>query len=137
MAVSVAIAVGPALTYGVVALAIVPFGALGIPWNAWTAFFALAVVTAVAACLPKLLSRYRDLDAETRAPSRGPALTVAAGVVLGAALIGLAAVKGLTPLAVDTEHMGRRLARQHGPLHPRHRAGLTDPHGRAAQRRNP
>jgi hypothetical protein len=93
--VSVAVAVGPALTYGLVALAIVPFGALGIPWNAWTAFFALAVVTAVAAGLPKLLDRYRDLDAEAHAPSRGPALTVAAGVLLGAALIGLAAVKGL------------------------------------------
>jgi hypothetical protein len=92
---SVAIAVGPALTYGVVALAIVPFGAIGIPWNAWTAFFALAVVTAIAACLPNVLKRYRDRDAETRAPSRGPALTVAVGVLLGAALIGLAAVKGL------------------------------------------
>jgi hypothetical protein len=45
----VAAAVGPALTYGVVALAIVPFGAVRIPWNAWTAFFALAVVTAIAA----------------------------------------------------------------------------------------
>src|SRR5205085_3722837 len=33
----VALAVGPALTYGVVALAIIPFGALGIPWNGWTA----------------------------------------------------------------------------------------------------
>lgn len=32
----VAIAVGPALTYGVVALAIIPYGALGIPWNGWT-----------------------------------------------------------------------------------------------------
>ena len=93
--VSVAIAVGPALTYGVVALAIVPFGAVGIPWNAWTAFFALAVVTAIAAGLPNVLKRYRDRDAETRAPSRGPAVTVAVGVVLGAALIGLAAVKGL------------------------------------------
>jgi hypothetical protein len=92
---SVAIAVGPALTYGVVALAIVPFGAIGIPWNAWTAFFALAVVTAIAACLPNVLKRYRDRDAETRPPSRGPALTVAVGVLLGAALIGLAAVKGL------------------------------------------
>jgi D-galactosaminyltransferase len=93
--VSVAIAVGPALTYGVVALAIVPFGAIGIPWNAWTAFFALAVVTAIAASLPNVLKRYRDRDAETRAPSRGPGLTVAVGVLLGAALIGLAAVKGL------------------------------------------
>lgn len=93
--ISVAVAVGPALTYGVVALAIVPFGAVGIPWNPWTAFFALAVVTAVAACLPNVLKRFRDRDAESRSASRGPALTVAAGVVLGAALIGLAAVKGL------------------------------------------
>ncbi len=30
----VAIAVGPPLTYGVVALAIIPYGAVGIPWNA-------------------------------------------------------------------------------------------------------
>ena len=44
-----AVAVGPALTYGVVALAIVPFGAIGIPWNGWTALFALAVVTVIAA----------------------------------------------------------------------------------------
>ena len=29
----VAVAIGPALTYGVVALAIIPFGAIGIPWN--------------------------------------------------------------------------------------------------------
>ncbi len=93
--VAVAVAIGPALTYGVVALAIVPFGALGIPWNAWTAFFALAVVTAVAACLPALLNRFRDRDAEARATAARPALVVAAGVLLGAALIGLAAVKGL------------------------------------------
>ncbi len=93
--VPVAVAVGPALTYGVVALAIVPFGAVGIPWNAWTAFFALAVVTAVAAALPKALGRFRDRDAEAGAITRGPALTVVAGVLLGAALIGLAAVKGL------------------------------------------
>lgn len=91
----VAVAVGPALTYGVVALAIIPFGALGIPWNAWTALFALAVVTAVAASLPWLLNAYRDRDAEARAPTRGPALVVAAGVLLGAAMIGLAAVRGL------------------------------------------
>ena len=90
-----AVAVGPALTYGVVALAIVPFGAIGIPWNPWTAFFALAVVTVLAACLPMVLNRYRDRDAEAQAVSRGPALIVAAGVLLGAGLIGLAAVKGL------------------------------------------
>ncbi|MDT5250451.1 MAG: D-galactosaminyltransferase, partial [Mycobacterium sp.] len=40
----VAVAVGPALTYGVVALAILPMGAIGIPWNAWTAFLALVLV---------------------------------------------------------------------------------------------
>jgi len=95
MPVPVAVAVGPALTYGVVALAIVPFGAVGIPWNAFTAFFALTVVTACAAGLPKMLSRFRDTDAETLSISRGPALTVAAGVLLGASLIGVAAVMGL------------------------------------------
>lgn len=90
-----ALAVGPALTYGIVALAILPFGALGFPWNAWTGLFATALVAAAVFGLRFLLSRYRDLDAETRAASRGPALVVAAGVVLGAALIGLAAVRGL------------------------------------------
>lgn len=92
---AVAVAVGPALTYGVVALAIVPFGAIGIPWNALTAFFALAVVTAVAASLPRILRRFADRDAEQLSAARGPALVVAAGVVLGAVLIGVAAVRGL------------------------------------------
>ena len=50
-----------------VGVAIIPFGALGIPWNALTALAALIVVTAVAACLPKLLARYRDRDGEARA----------------------------------------------------------------------
>lgn len=90
-----AVAVGPALTYGVVAFAIVPFGAIGIPWNAFTAFFALAVVTAFAAGLPILLRRVRDRDAEALSIARGPALVVAVGVLLGAALILLAAVRGL------------------------------------------
>jgi D-galactosaminyltransferase len=90
-----AVAVGPPLTYGVVALAIVPFGAVGIPWNPWTAFLALAVVTVAAACLPMVLNRYHDADAQARAASRGPALTVAGGLLLGAAFIGLAAVQGL------------------------------------------
>ena len=90
-----AIAVGPALTYGVVALAIVPFGALGVPWNALTALFALAAVAGMALVLRVALVRYRDADAEARAMPRGPALLVAAGVVLGAALIGLAAVRGI------------------------------------------
>ena len=90
-----AVAVGPALTYGVVASAIVPFGALGVPWNAWTALFALAVVTGVVFCLRIALARVRDVDAEARAVTRGPALVVAAGVLLGALLIGLAAVRGM------------------------------------------
>ena len=90
-----AVAVGPALTYGVVALAIVPFGALGVPWNAWTALFALAIVAGVALCLRIALARVRDVDAEARAVGRGPALVVAAGVLLGALLIGLAALRGM------------------------------------------
>jgi hypothetical protein len=90
-----AVAVGPALTYGVVALAIVAFGALGIPWNAWTALFALAAVTGVALGLRIALARVRDVSAEARAASRGPALVVAAGVLLGASLIGLAALRGM------------------------------------------
>src|SRR6478752_7270903 len=90
-----AVAVGPALTYGIVALAIVPFGALGVPWNAWTALFALAVVTGIAWGLRIVLDRVRDVDAEALAAARGPALVVAAGVLLGALLIGLAALRGM------------------------------------------
>ena len=90
-----AVAVGPALTYGTVGLVIIPFGALGIRWNAWTALAALVVVTALAAGLPKLLARFRDTAAEERAVARGPALAVAAGVVLGAVLIWLAAYHGM------------------------------------------
>lgn len=92
----IAIAVGPALTYGVVALAIVPYGALGIPWNGWTALAALAVVCVLATALQLLLARFRDLEAEAREVNRGPALVVAGGVVLGALLIGAAAFTGLT-----------------------------------------
>jgi D-galactosaminyltransferase len=90
-----AVAVGPALTFGVVALAIVPLGALGVPWNAWTALFATAVAAGAALCLRVMLARFRDVDAESRAVSGGAAVVVAAGVVLGAALIGLAAVRGM------------------------------------------
>jgi hypothetical protein len=89
------VAVGPALTYGVVGAAIVPFGALGIPWNALTAFFALVVVTGVVLGLRKVLARYRDEGAEARAATLWPALVVAAGVVVGALLIGFAAVRGM------------------------------------------
>ena len=90
-----AVAVGPALTYGVVALAIVPFGALGVPWNALAALFALAVITGIAWCLRIALARVRDVDAEARAAARGPAVVVAAGVLLGALLMGLAALRGM------------------------------------------
>lgn len=91
----VAIAVGPALTYGVVALAIVPFGAVGIPWNALTALLALVIVTGLVLGLRVLLNRFRDRAAEDRRIAAGPALTVAAGVVFGAVAIGYAAWRGM------------------------------------------
>ena len=92
----VAVAVGPALTYGIVALAIIPLGATGIPWNGWTALAALAAVCLVVTGLQLLLARYRDAEAEARGVSRWPALTVAAGVLLGVLLIMWAAYRGLT-----------------------------------------
>jgi hypothetical protein len=92
----VAVAVGPALTYGVVALAIIPFGALGIPWNGWTALAALVAVCLVVTGLQLLLARYRDTEAEARGITGLPALVVAAGVLLGVLLIMWAAYRGLT-----------------------------------------
>src|SRR6201996_3081043 len=80
----VAAAIGPALTYGVVALAIIPFGAVGIPWNGWTALAALVVVCLLMTCLQLLLARYRDKDAEALGIGLLPALTVGVGVLLGA-----------------------------------------------------
>ncbi|MGH3553064.1 MAG: DUF6541 family protein, partial [Mycobacterium sp.] len=91
----ITVAIGPALTFGVVALAIIPLGALGIPWNGWTALAALVVVTVLMACLRVLLARYRDTEGESRAVGRWPAMTVAAGVLLGALLIGWAAYRGI------------------------------------------
>lgn len=90
-----AVAVGPVVTYGVVALAIVPMGAVGIPWMVWTALAALILVIGITFGLRRLLIRFGDRDAEERAAERGPALVVAAGVVLGALLIWFAAVRGL------------------------------------------
>ena len=94
-----AVAVGPAMTYGVVGLAIIPFGALGIPWNALTAVLSFIVVAAVAACLPALAARYfpsiRDRGGEALAASAGSALVVAIGVLLGALLIFWAARLGM------------------------------------------
>jgi D-galactosaminyltransferase len=91
----IAIAVGPALTYGVVALAIIPFGAIGIPWNGWTALATLVVVCVVMIGLQPVLARYRDTEAEARGIARRQALTVAAGVLLGALLIMWAAYRGV------------------------------------------
>jgi hypothetical protein len=91
----VAVAVGPALTYGVVALAIIPFGAVGIPWNGWTALAALAVVGVVVAGLQPLLAGYRDPEAEARGIDRRSALIVGAGIALGALLIMWAAYRGI------------------------------------------
>jgi hypothetical protein len=91
----VTVAVGPPLTCGIVALAIIPFGALGIPWNAWTASATLVGVAALAAGLRVLLARYRDDGGEAQALTGRPAVTVAAGAVLGALLIGYAALRGI------------------------------------------
>ena len=90
-----AVAVGPALTYGVVALAIVPFGALGIPWNAWTALLALRRGRRARGFADGCSAGSATATPNRVAASRGPALLVAAGVVLGAVLIGLAAVRGM------------------------------------------
>jgi len=92
----VAVAVGPALTYGVVALAIIPFGAIGIPWNGWTALATLVAVCLLTTVLQLLLARYRDTDAEARGVRGWPAMTVSAGVLLGALLIMWAAYRGIT-----------------------------------------
>ena len=72
-------AVAPALTYGVVALAIIPFGALGIPWNGWTALAALVAVCLVMTGLQLLLARYRDPEAEARGIGGWPALALPCG----------------------------------------------------------
>ena len=87
-----AVAVGPALTYGVVGLAIVPFGALGVRWNAGSAAVMLLALTALAAGLRSLIG-CRAATARSR-PS-APELTAAAGVLLGALAIGLAAWRGM------------------------------------------
>ena len=91
-----ALAVGPGLTYGTVALAIVPLGALGIRWNALSALLTLAVVTGVAAGLRVVLTRG---DRSGRTPDRvrpdWPVIAAASGVVFGALAIGFAAWRGM------------------------------------------
>lgn len=91
----IAIAVGPALTYGVVALAVIPFGALDIGWNAWTALATLIAVSTVAMGVRLLFAGSRDAQTQTQELALGPALAMAAGVLLGALLIGWAAYRGL------------------------------------------
>ena len=86
-----AAAVGPVLTYGVVALAIVPFGAVGIRWNALSALLTFAAVAGVAAGTRLLLGRRQDRTSE----AQGPALLVFAGVLFGAVAIGFAAWRGM------------------------------------------
>ncbi|MGV0750833.1 DUF6541 family protein [Mycolicibacter minnesotensis] len=94
-----AVALGPALTYGVVGLAIVPFGAVGIPWNAVTAVAALVVVGAAIYGLARgtrsLLERRPGVHVAAPSPALWPILTVAAGTLLGVLLIGWAAVRGI------------------------------------------
>jgi hypothetical protein len=90
-----AVAVGPALTYGVVALAILPMGAVGVPWNAWTALLALVLVLVLVTVAGFVLSRFRDRAAEALAPTVGPGLVVGAGIVLGAVFIGYSAIRGM------------------------------------------
>lgn len=86
-----AVAVGPVLTYGAVGAAIVPFGALEIPWNAWTALATLVALTALFGGLRALAG------AAPRQSATGlrPTVTVFAGVLLGALLIAVAAVRGI------------------------------------------
>ncbi len=90
-----AVAVGPALTFGVVGLVIIPLGALGIPWNAITALLSLLILAAISACLPAVLARYRDREAEQLAASSRPAAVVAMGALVGAVLIFWAAYTGM------------------------------------------
>jgi D-galactosaminyltransferase len=90
------VAVGPTLTYGAVAMAIVPFGALGVRWDAASALAAVAVVTVAVICLRAAIRRVTSPPRHLPvAPPRGAALLVAAGVLLGAGLIFLAAARGL------------------------------------------
>ena len=133
----VAVAVGPALTYGVVAMAILPMGALGVPWNAWTALLALLIVIGRGHGFAGGASAARRPDDERRRDDPRAGLVVAAGVAARRPSDLVGSHSRDAGLAIDPEHLGRRLARQHHPLHPRHRPGLADAHGRAAQRRDP
>ncbi len=90
-----AVAVGPALTFGVVGLAIVPMGALGVRWGALTAAAALAAVMVALLGYRILLARRPGWVPALLPRPDWPALAAGAGVVLGAVLIWLAAWRGL------------------------------------------
>ena len=90
-----ALAVGPALTYGAVGLAIVPFGAFGIRWNALSALLTLIAVTAMTAGLHRVLARRSGAVSRAGRKTDWPVLVVAAGVVFGALAIGFAAWRGM------------------------------------------
>ncbi len=91
-----ALAVGPALTYGVVGLGIVGFGAVGIRWDAQSALAALAGLSALLLGWRTVLARRRGARSSNadRRPD-WPAFTAAAGLLFGAAAIGYAAWRGM------------------------------------------
>ena len=91
-----ALAVGPALTYGVVGLGIVGFGAVGIRWDALSALGALAGLSALLLGWRAVLARRRGARSASadRQPD-WPAFTAAAGALFGAAAIGYAAWRGM------------------------------------------
>ena len=90
-----AVAVGPALTYGVVALAIVPFGALDIRWDALTGAVALAAVLILFLGYQVLLARRTGSGREPGPRPDWAALAAGAGVLFGAVAIWLAAWRGM------------------------------------------
>jgi len=93
----IALAVGPALTFGVVGLVIIPFGAVGIPWNTLTGALALIGVILLVLALRAVsnrLGRDGSPGRNQRVPLL-PTLTVGAGVVFGAVAIGYAAWRGM------------------------------------------
>ncbi|MEX0581640.1 MAG: DUF6541 family protein [Mycobacterium sp.] len=95
-----AVATGPALTYGVVSLTIVPFGATGIRWNALSALLVFAAFAAASLGFRVLLARRRGPPTPVAEPRPGwrpdyPECLVAAGVIFGAMAIGVAAWRGI------------------------------------------
>ena len=95
-----AIAIGPALTYGVVGLTIVPFGATGIRWNALSALLAFAACAVVSLGF-RILTRRHGTPTPVARPRPGwrpdwPECLVAAGVIFGAGAICFAAWRGMS-----------------------------------------